>query len=237
MAKAAAFARSLDLFVDRTLSPAAQSARLAGAAKRELARLVAEGHASPSYQRFVDGREGAAEETVAPAPGGRIVYRFNHLGAVGTFAVSFLRQRSPAASGLPARPRNGKHGAYRDSFWIGVNGRAFPAARYDPELVPAGAELVIYNINAYSRKVDVQQVGGKSLSFSVPPGIFDDAAKAIRTRYGSLVDVKRVYTMRFDGQYLLKNEQVHRSGRYVGRSRNRAGKPVESPALIITPRL
>ncbi|PWC89841.1 hypothetical protein TSH100_04175 [Azospirillum sp. TSH100] len=236
MAKAAVFAHRLDLFIDRTLSPEAQSRRLAEAARTAAGKLIADGRASSSYRRFVDGREGADEDSVAPAPVGKIVYRFNHMGAVATFALSFLKNRSPAASGLPARPKNGKHGAYRDSFWIGVNGRAMPAAAFDADLVPPGAELVVYNINAYSRKVDVQLVGGKSLSYSVPPGIFDDAVKAIRSRYGVLVDVQRVYSMRFSGQYILQQEQRHRTGRYAGRSRNRRGKPVESPALIIKPR-
>lgn len=236
MASAAVFARSLAVFADRTLSPEAQSRRLAEVAKRERDRLIAEGRASRSYRRFVDGREGAAEESVGPAPSGRIVYRFNHLGAVGMFALSFLKHRSPPSSGKPARPSQGKHGSYREGSFIGVNGRAFPAASFNPDLVPAGAELVIYNVNAYSRKVDVQLVGGQPLHFAVPAGLFDDAVKAIRARYGALVQVKRVYSMSFSGQYLLKNEQFRKSGRYAGRSLKRLGKPVESPAIIITPR-
>lgn len=228
MASAAAFRRQVHAFVDRTLSPEAQSKRLAQIARRELDGLVSAGRASKSYRRFVDGREGAAEETVAPAPHGRIVYRFNHLGAVVTFALSFLKQRSPAPSGRAARPAQGKHGAYRDSFYVGVNGRFILAANFNPDAVSPGAEIVIGNLNAYSRKVDVQLVGLESLAFSVPAGLFDDAVTAIRARYGSLVTVKRVYTMSFPGQYLLKRAQRHR---------RRIGKPVESPALIITPRV
>lgn len=236
MAKAAAFRRRLDVFIDQALSPAAQSQRLAEIAKQELAAQIAAGRASKSYRRFVDGREGVPEESVAPAPHGRIIYRFNHLGVIGMFALTFLKHRSPPASGQPARPAHGKPGTYRDSFWVGVNGRAMPAAQFNPDLAPPGAELVIYNASAYSRKVDVQLIGAQPLHFAVPAGLFDDAVKAIKARYGVLVDVKRVYTMAFPGQYRLKTEQVHQSGRYAGRTRSRAGKSVESPALIIKPR-
>lgn len=78
-------------------------------------------------------------------------------------------------------------------------------------------------------------VGYEKLTFSVPAGLFDDAVAAIRSRFGSIVDVKRVYTMQFPGQYTLRREQYHASGRRAGRPRRRLGKRVESPAIIITP--
>lgn len=226
MASAAAFRRSLQVFADRTLSPAAQSSHLARVAKAELAVLIQSGRAPASYRRFVDGREGAPEESVGPAPLGRIVYRFNHLGAVCTFALSFLVNRSPERSGR-----------FRKGFYLGIDGKFVPMAQFNAAALTADVkEIVIGNVEPYSRKVDVQLVGGESLSFSVPAGLFEDAVQAIKARFGALVDVKRVYTMKFPGQYTLKQRQVHQSGRYRGRSRKRVGTPVESPAIIITPR-
>ncbi|MBB3264058.1 hypothetical protein FHW79_001673 [Azospirillum sp. OGB3] len=226
MASAAAFRRSLQVFANRTLSPAAQSAHLAQVAKTELAGLVQSGRAPASHRRFVDGREGAPEEAVGPAPSGRIIYRFNHLGAVCTFALSFLVNRSPERTGR-----------FRKGFYLGIDGKFVPMAQFNPAALTADVrQVVIGNIEPYSRKVDVQLVGGEPLSFSVPAGLFEDAVQAIKARFGVLVDVKRVYTMSFPGQYILQTEQHHRSGRYQGRSRKRAGKPVESPAIIITPR-
>lgn len=232
MTNVRAFQRQLSLFIDRTLSPAAQSRRLAEVARRERDSLIAAGRASPSYRWWVDGREGAPEETVAPAGDGRIVYRFSSLGAVTAFALQVLIERSPPRSAAPINPQTGKTAHYRDGFYVGVNGKFIPAAVFEPAAVPPGAEIVIGNTQPYSRKVDVQLIGTRKLSFSVPPGLFDDAAKAIASRFGDLVTVKRVYTMQFPGQYQLRAEQVTNKGR----PRRRLGKPVESPALIITSR-
>lgn len=213
MATAAAFARRLQVFADRTLSPAAQSAMLAAAAKRELAGLISSGRASPSYQRFVDGAENRPEAAVKPAPSGLIVYRFATLGRVGAFALEFLVRR---ARGLPAE--------YLRGFYLAADGRFIPMAAFNPDKLGAGVkELAIGNVVAFSRKVDVQLAGGKRLRFSVPPGLFDDCVAAIRSRFGNVVDAKRVYTLTFPGQHVLKR----------GRKR---GSRVESPAIIITPR-
>lgn len=227
MGNAAAFRGQLKVFVDKSLSPQAQSAALAKAAKDKLADLVKSGRASPNFRRFVDGAEGVVEERVGPAPHGQIVYRFNTLGAVATFALSFLVNRSPARTGQ-----------FRKGFYLGIDGKFVPMAQFNPDALTANVkEIVIGNVEPYSRKVDVQLAGNRKLSFSVPAGLFDDAVSAIKSRFGTLVDVKRVYTMRFPGQYILKQEQYHQSGKRAGRARKRAGKPVESPAIIITPRL
>lgn len=231
MAGAQAFRRRLDLFVDRTLSPEAQSRRLAQRARQERDALIAGGRASPSYRVWVDGREGVPEEAVQPANGGRIVYRFNSLGAVTAFALAFLIERSPPRSTAPIAPRTGKTAHYRDGFYVAVNGKFIPAATFNPASVPPGADIVIGNTQPHSRKVDVQLVGIEPLRFSVPAGLFDDAAAAVNARYGDVVKAKRVYSMTFPGQYRLRQEQFRGH-----RSRNRERKPVESPALIITSR-
>lgn len=62
----------------------------------------------------------------------------------------------------------------------------------------------------------VQLVGGRRLRFSIPPGLFDDAVKAVRGRFGNLVTEQRRYTIRFPGQ-----------------ERTRQGRTPEYPALEI----
>ncbi|MBP2302518.1 hypothetical protein [Azospirillum picis] len=250
MAKAAAFNARLRVFADRALSPEAQSRRLAEIAITERDRLIAAGRATRRYRRWVDGVEGAPETAVRPADGGRIVYRFSILGAVCTFALSFLINRSPPRSSAPLNPATGKTAHYRDGFYFGIKdsssahagkgdsaGRFVPAAQFNAAaLSPTVTEIIIGNNLPYSRKVDVQLIGGEALSFSVPPGLFDDAVKAIRSRWGDVVEVRRVYTMDFPNQYRLKQRQVWTTGKRKGLSRGRVGTRVESPAIIIKPR-
>ncbi len=244
MAKAAAFNERLKVFIDRTLSPEAQSRRLAEVAKAEKDRLIAAGRASRRYRRWVDGVEGAPEEAVKAADGGRIVYRFSVMGAVCTFALSFLINRSPPRSSAPLNPATGKTAHYRDGFYFGIKdsaaaqagGRFVPAAQFNPAaLSPSITEIIIGNTLPYSRKIDVQLVGSEALSFSVPPDLFYDAVKAIGARFGSIVEVKSVYTMDFPGQYRLKRRQFYTAGKHQGLSRGREGTRVESPAIIIKP--
>lgn len=204
------FRRSLKTFVDATLSPAARGKAMAEFAEKTVADLIAAGKAPPSYRRWVDGVEGAAPETVKP--GGRILYEFSNIAAATLFALGFLRARSPVGPGAPKDKRYPK--AYRDCFVVSVNGRPIPWDSFVPRSVPPDAEIFIFNTQAYSRKIDVQLVGRRPLRFSVPPGLFDDAAKAVRRRYGNTLTAKRQYSVSFPGQHITK-----------------AGIAVQSPAL------
>lgn len=201
-----AFRRAVTVFMDRHLTPAAQSARLATVAREGRAALIAEGRASTSYRTVVDGQEGASEDAVRPT--GTIVYRFDVLGEAALFALGYLRERSPVRSG-----------DYRNSFWIAVDGRRFSMKTFDPEKVGAAAEVILYNDRPYSRAVNVQMEGGRKLKFKVPPDLFGDALVATRRRFPTL-KVEQLYRIQAPGLYVLKN----------GR---RAGKVVDSPALAI----
>ncbi len=207
---ASAFRQATTVFIAAELSPAGRSARLADAARAGLADLIASGRASSSYRRFVDGREGAQESTVQP-DGGVILYQFSYIAETVSFALSFLQARSPSRSGR-----------FRNSFVVSVNGRPIPATELQPSSIPLDAEIMIYNAQPYSRKVDVQLVGTHPLRFSAPPGLFDDAARAIRRQFGNTATAKRINSVSVPGQY------VRRSGRG-------AGQRTASPALVITP--
>jgi hypothetical protein len=210
-----ALRQQVTAFVDQNLSPAARSATLARLAVQMRDGLISAGRASPVYRTFVDGREGAPEASVRGAGGGVILYRFSYAAQAALFALGFLRARSPSASGR-----------FRESFYLGINGRFVPAAQFNPDAVSADAEIVIGNTQPYSRRVDVQLVGGHRLHYSVPAGLFDDAARAVRSRFGGAVTAKRVYSIEFPGRYVLKGEGRAKSGR---------GTKVDSPALVITP--
>lgn len=206
--------RAITVMVAQGTSPERRSAALATAARTGVAELIRTGHASPKYRRFVDGTEGRDESSVRPD--GTIAYRFGYMGEVVAFALAYVRDRGPI--------RDGK---WRRSLTVAVNGRPIPAAQFNPDSVPEDATILCYSPLDYSRKVDVQLVGGKRLRFKVPPGIFDDAARAVRGRFGNLVNAQRLYTVRFAGEGTRKGGRRRKDG---------AGRRLEYPALEISPR-
>ena len=201
------FARQVEVFLDQDMSPEEMSRHLAAVAKAGVQELISTGRASPIFTRYVDGKKDAPEEAVEPS--GTIAYEFEYLGEIVVFALGFLRQRAPVASGR-----------YISSFYVGVGGKFVKAENFRPDIVPPGMEIIIGNTQPYSRKIDVQLVGNQRLRFSEPPNLFLDAAVAVRRRFGNFVSAKRIYTVEFPGQYIL------RTGR-------RRGKRVESPALVL----
>lgn len=217
-----AFALSTRVFIDRALSPKVQSEYLANFAKTDVAKLIASGRASEQYDRYVDGNEGAPEEAVKP--NGIIAYIFGGTGKVVVYALGFLIGRSPHLTGR-----------YQDSFVVNVGGDHIPAAEFDPELVPINTDVIIYNKQPYSRKIDVQLVGQKRLHFSTAPNLFADAQQAVRSRFGNSVMAKRLYNVDFPGKYALRQRQMRPKPRQH-LIRRGVGELVESPGLLITAR-
>src|SRR4051812_41346194 len=105
-----AFSRSVKVFIDQNLAPAAQSAFLANTARKGVAELIATKRAPPRYDRFVDGREGASEDSVKPD--GNITYVFEYLNDVIEFSIDYLMKRAPE-----------KTGNYKKNFFLSVDGR------------------------------------------------------------------------------------------------------------------
>lgn len=204
-----AFRQQVNAFIDANLSPTARSRILANTARQGVRDLIASGQASPGYDLFVDGHRAQTEDGVRGDGGGVIRYQFNYMGAAAAFALSFLQARSPSRSG-----------EFRQSFYVGVDGRFIPASAFSAQSVPGAAEVVIGNTQPQSRRIDVQFVGSKPLHFSVPAGMFDDAVRAVRARFGGAVTARRIYSLRFPGQYVLRR----------GATR---GQPVQSPALVL----
>lgn len=207
------FSRQIAVIVDRTLSPQAISATLARTAREGVARAIASGAAPAMYTRYVDGREGAPEESVRPD--GVIYYAFNLLPDLILFLIGFLRERSPRglADGV----------AFRDSFFIGVDGRLVRPQDFRAAKVPPRAEIIIGNTVPYNRLVDVQMAGQRRVRYAVPPNIYLDAAAAAERRFGGAFRVVRLYNVVFPGKYVLKTG-------------DRRGKPVYSPGILIEPK-
>jgi hypothetical protein len=217
------YSREITLFVEGHLDPRKSALAFAEEVRRRLAGMVAAKRVPPKYRHFVDGREGADFRAVRP--GGTIAAAFSYNADILLFALSFLQARSPSRTGN-----------YRNSFFVGIGGKFVMARSLNPAHVPDGpVELVVGNTQPYHRKVDVQTVGNRRLRFSVPPGMFHDAAKAVNARFGNVVTAKRVHDIDFPSKYRLKQAQM-RTGTRSHSVKRGAGTYVESPALIINPR-
>ena len=203
-----AFRQRISVLVDRNLSQAAISARLAATARKALADLIGSERASSSYRRFVDGVEGTSEDVARQ----RIRYEFSSLGNAAQFALNQLKARSPVRSGR-----------YRDSFFVAVDGRAIPERNFVPRGVPSDAEVFVYNTQPYSRRLDVQLDGRKPLNISVPADFFDATAAVINRQFAS-IKAERLYTLSVPGAYML-------------RTGPRQGQQVHVPALAISRRM
>ena len=224
-------ARSVRLFADQALSPAALSAYLAGEAQRIRDEVIAAGDAPNSYRTLVDGREGAPESSVRPD--GTIEYKFNLLGLAVIYALTRCIARSPV-----------KDGNYKRAWQVVVDGKPWPG---DIEDIPSDAEVMVVNPLPYARKIDV---GGQKMS--VPPQIIEDARQASRRRYPTL-NFARVFVTIPPGiypgaPYILKGHahkvrsvasnrsKAHREGRafLAPRKDTQAGQQMTYPALVIT---
>jgi hypothetical protein len=233
MAKFETFDRDLRLATEG-LSQEAISADLAAFAKAELARAIQSGEGSPNYARFVDGIEGAPEESVtAPGP---ILYQFAWWEEIIETALAELIDRSPK-----------KSGRYASSFVVLASQQVVTG--YGD--IPGGAEVIIFNAQPYTRKVEVG-----AMTMSVPPRHFDRARQALVRRFGANG------AFRFQTQFLNVAKGLHPlvpyilKGQYAGRRNAQlsaaragklqhgfvklqrrqdrdAGKPISYPAIVI----
>lgn len=214
MAKPRSVARSIRLFADRTLSPAALSAKLAQIAIQERDALVKSGEAPPSWTTTVDGRLGAPETSVRPD--GFILYKFNTLGLAVKAALQICKDRSPVRSGI-----------YRDTWIAAVDGKLW---RGDLSEIPDNVEIMIVNPQPYARKIDTGAMKG----MSVPPGIVEAARQYVQRQFPT-VTAQRAFVSIPAG---LFNNAPYILRRSQGRSKDRtAGKPITYPALILKRRI
>lgn len=126
------------------MEPDAINKAVAAFARQEVRRVIAEGIASPQYERYVNGVHGALEEAYK-APGA-IVYEFTNWPLVITAVLDELKKRGP-------RPRSGR---FNDSYVVIAGGRV-PVTDYSK--IRSDAEIIITNFQPYVRKAEVGYLG------------------------------------------------------------------------------
>lgn len=193
------------------VSPKNLAKDLAAFARSSLRELINEGAASDRYDRFVNGRLGADEDSVIPP--GPIYYRFHWWNEVVEYAMETLQQRSPM-----------RKGRYKNSFAVMADGRYIT----DIARIPAWAEVTIVNTQPYARKIEVGH-----MKMSVPHGVVEDSMILIRRRFGNLVQMKKAM-IKIPNGYILKGvftKGVRKASRTKLRRDTQAGAEMTYPAI------
>lgn len=194
-------------FATDGIAPENIAKELAKFARAELAKAIAAG-ASPNYDRYVNGRQGAPEESYQ-APGS-ILYVFSNWPLVINAALAELQKRSPRRSGR-----------FASSFVVLAN----QTVTTDYGSIPATAEVIIFNAQPTSRKAEVGRLG-------IPARrLFDGTKSALSRRFREGFAFQTMFVNIKAGvhplvPYILKGSQ--------GRRRDRqAGSPLSYPTIVI----
>lgn len=213
MARISTFARDLKL-ATAGIEPQNIQRELARFARSELARAIQEGEGSERYDRYVNGRLGASEDTVVPP--GPILYVFHWWREIIEFALQSAVERSPE-----------KSGKYKRSWFVMTTGGIIKS--FDE--IPINSTVILTNNQPYARKIDVGH-----MQMSVPPGVIEDVKKMVMSKFGNFVTAKRTM-IPLPGGYVLKG-RFRKGYRPFARTKlkpdTQAGAQMTYPALVLT---
>lgn len=161
-------------------------------AQAQRARREVEGRqgVSPTVT-VVDDRRGKTEWNVKP--GGRIVYLFDAVPRAHADLMAHLRQIAPVDMVDP------DDRVFRDSFTQLVGEAEAAIGAMKP-----GEEVTVVNRQPYSRRLEL------GWSLQAPDGVFEVAAKWLRSRWGKAVDVRFTY-VGLDGMERIGGKVGNRS--------------------------
>lgn len=212
-----AFSRDIGVFVNENLSVAARQRIVAEEARKILAQTTAANrHAlggMVSHETYVDGRKGAALESVN-VERGRIVFEFDLLRPALGWIGEQLLLASPVLTGR-----------YRAAHVMLVNGVAL-----DPGAdIPQADEYVFVNAAPYARKIERGQSG------KAPDGVYQKIARSAAARFGSIARIRFVYRQIVGAAQLdvWAKKRAARAGRHA---RQQFAKNIRQPAIVVTSR-
>ncbi len=215
MARISSFAKDVAL-ATAGIAPQALNSALAAFARQELQNAIHSGEGSSRYDKYVNGRFGADENTVvAPGP---IFYEFHWWNEIIEYAIEVLQKRSPV-----------KSGRFKNSWFPMVNG----IVQTNIADIPIEATVLIVNNQPYARKIEVG-----FMEMSVPHLVVEDAMSTFKQRFGNVVQARKTFVM-LPGGYVLKGvfrKGIREHSRTKLRRDTMAGAQMTYPAMQLTMR-
>lgn len=213
--------RNISLAIRQGESPQERSTTLAGYARRALGEAQEHNRQAigrvPPHETFVDGRNGAALESVKP--NGVIVFEFEVMADMFGYIDLLLIKHSPVRSGR-----------YRRSHILLADG-----IEVDPEaaVLPDAQEFVYVNAQPYARKIERPRAQSKQS----PDGVYEAVAAMASKRFGNIARIRFGFRSLVGGAVGAWAETAGvKSGQ---RGRNQPGSKrrdwlTRQPAIIIT---
>lgn len=172
--------RDIQLMVNETLSPAAQSKIISDYAAEQIEEAKQIDRSilgrTPRYTTTVDGRAGSPLESVRP--NGSIITEFELFDDVLSWIGDQLRQNSPV--GGAGDPHSG---LYRESHTLLADGAEVPIGAP----VPPADEYVFINTQPYARKIEMGR------SSQAPDGVYQVVATLAARRFGNIAKIRFGY--------------------------------------------
>ncbi|QDM32093.1 hypothetical protein FNL55_12675 [Tardiphaga sp. vice352] len=209
--------RDISLMLAEDLSPQAQSAALARFANEQLREAQEINTRSlgrlPSHDTYVDGRPGAAPESVKPS--GTIIFEFELVGDVIEWIQTMLIQHSPRLSGRYSK----SHVLFADGAEV-----QFGA------LVPESRSYTFVNTQPYARKIE------RGLSAQAKSGVYEVVAVMASRRFGNVAKVRFAFVVpQFGAVHSWASKtSMKRRDRPNMKSGTRAEWLRRQPAIIVT---
>lgn len=206
--------------VDELLSPAARSAAIAqfavariDEAGKENARILGR---IPSHKVFVDGREGAALESVNPDRG-VIVAEFDIVTDVMIWIGTTLQDRSPVVKG-----------DYKRAHTLFADGVEVPIGA----VVPVADEYIFLNPVPYARKIEIGKTkSGRDFVIQVPNRIYEGTANDAKRRFSNIASIKFTYMATFGTRTMAYQPSGSRGAHLSRRGGVERAKRV--PAIVV----
>lgn len=178
------FARDISVILREDLSPEAMSRHIAETARVAITEVDqinarALGGMAPPRKTSVDGREGAALESVSPS--GVIQTEWDLVESMLEWIGTALVVASPVLTGR-----------FAASHAIVVDGVALETSTSGtgsviPPLPPGWQEIVFVNIQPYARKIE------RGLSDQAPNGVYEGVAALASRRFGNVARIRFGY--------------------------------------------